>query len=95
MAIYAVGEGWTGALTREHILTTIPGHHDEETTEDGSGKNSNPPVLIYPYDDVQQASVGWGASALLDTQGSLRIVGRPHDLISLLRMNRMPPWLQR
>ena len=90
MAIYAVGEGWTGALTREHIQKTIPGHHDEEQED-----SNNPPVLIYPYDDVQQASVGWGASALLDTQGSLKIVGRPHDLISLLRMNRMPPWLQR
>ena len=92
MAIYAVGDGWTGALTREHILKTIPGHYDEETTD-----NSTPdlPVVIYPYDDIQQAAVGWGASAVLDTQGSLKIVGRPHDLISLLRMNRMPPWLQR
>lgn len=88
MAIYAVGEGWTGALTREHILETIPGQYDEEGTD-------NSPVLIYPDDDIQHATVGWGASAFLDTQGSLRIVGRPHDLISLLRMNRMPPWLQR
>lgn len=108
MAIYAVGDGWTGALTREHILKTIPGHYDEEAgaaenssvnevTGDGetSAKSSNLPVLIYPYDDIQQATVGWGASGFLDTQGSLRIVGRPHDLISLLRMNRMPPWLQR
>ena len=60
MAIYAVGEGWTGALTREHIQKTIPGHHDEELED-----SNNPPVLVYPYDDVQQASVGWGASALL------------------------------
>mmetsp|Transcript_15529 Transcript_15529/g.39096 ORF Transcript_15529/g.39096 Transcript_15529/m.39096 type:complete len:507 (-) Transcript_15529:586-2106(-) len=92
MAIYAVGDGWTGALTREHILKTIPGHYDEEVTE-SSGEDL--PVVIYPYDDIQQAAVGWGASAVLDTQGSLKIVGRPHDLISLLRMNRMPPWLQR
>ena len=106
MAIYAVGEGWTGALTRKHILKTIPGQYDEEVAEDAeageitsecksSEKTSNLPVLIYPYDDIQQATVGWGASAFLDTQGSFRIVGRPHDLISLLRMNRMPPWLQR
>lgn len=106
MAIYAVGEGWTGALTRKHILKTIPGQYDEEVAEDteageitsdgkSSEKTSNLPVLIYPYDDIQQATVGWGASGFLDTQGSFRIVGRPHDLISLLRMNRMPSWLQR
>jgi len=106
MAIYAVGEGWTGALTREHILKTIPGQYDEEVGEEssvreflnknlGNEKLSNLPVLIYPFDDIQQATVGWGISAFLDTQGSVRIVGRPHDLVSLLRMNRMPPWLQR
>jgi len=106
MAIYAVGEGWTGALTRKHILETVPGHYDEELAENNrtrwimnidasNEKNSNLPVLIYANDDVQKATVGWGVSAFLDTQGSVRIVGRPHDLISLLRMNRMPPWLQR
>jgi alpha-tubulin suppressor-like RCC1 family protein len=97
MAIYAVGEGWTGALTREHILKTISGQHDEEATnyDKSNEKTSNLPVVIYPYDDIQQATAGWGVSAFLDTQGSFRIVGRPHDLVSLLRMNRMPPWLQR
>lgn len=106
MAIYAVGEGWTGALTRQHIFKTIPGQYDEDAKEDISvgemtgddkskEKTYNLPVLIYPYDDIQQATVGWGVSAFLDTKGLFRIVGRPHDLISLLRMNRMPPWLQR
>jgi len=105
MAIYAVGDGWTGALTRQHIMDTIPGHYDEEATtvaeeSDGSSSPSSPssyqqPVLLYPHDDVRQATVGWGISAFLDTRGSFKIVGRPHDLISLLRMNRMPPWLQR
>ena len=50
MAIYAVGDGWTGALTREHILKTIPGHYDEEVTE-SSGEDL--PVVIYPYDAIQ------------------------------------------
>lgn len=99
MAIYAVGEGWTGALTRQHILTTIPGQFDEETKNNSSvgdvTSDSDLPVLIYPHDDIQQATAGWGVSAIIDTQGSFQIVGRPHDLISLLRMNRMPPWLQR
>mmetsp|Transcript_50461 Transcript_50461/g.57129 ORF Transcript_50461/g.57129 Transcript_50461/m.57129 type:complete len:537 (-) Transcript_50461:31-1641(-) len=124
MAVYAVGEGFTGALRRENILKTIPGHFDEEVSEEGeqlsatssssdegtssdidnnskmplnlfSSSSSSRPVLIYPNDDIQQATVGWGISAILDTQGALQIVGRPHDLVSLLRLNRMPGFLQR
>jgi alpha-tubulin suppressor-like RCC1 family protein len=82
MAIYAVGEGWTGALGHEHVLKTIPGHFDEEETDK--------PALIYAYDDIQQAAVGWGCSAFLDTQGQIQQIGRPQDLITLFRMNRMP-----
>jgi hypothetical protein len=131
MAIYAVGEGWTGAMRRENILKKIPGHFDEEVSEEGwktsattarsdsdtttssdistnndnessnlfsslsSSSSSSSPVLIYQHDDLQQATVGWGNSAILDTQGVLRIVGRSHDLVSLLRLNRMPGFLQR
>jgi len=113
-AIYGVGEGWTGALTRQHIFKTIPGQFDEEAIDysseeettsasesDGkslqwfSPSSSSRPVLIYSHDDVQHATVGWGVSAFLDTQGTLRIVGRPHDLVSLLRLNRMPGSLRR
>jgi alpha-tubulin suppressor-like RCC1 family protein len=82
MAIYAVGEGWTGALTRKHALETVQGHFDEDT--------SDLPVVIYPHDDIQQAAVGWGCSAFLDTQGQVHMVGRPQDLLTLLRMNRLP-----
>lgn len=82
MAIYAVGEGWTGAMTRKYILDSIPGHADDE--EESS------PVLVYPYDDVVQTSAGWGSSAFLNTQGEVKLVGRPHDLMNLLRLNRLP-----
>jgi alpha-tubulin suppressor-like RCC1 family protein len=127
MAIFAVGEGWTGALTKRHILRNVPGHFDEEYSSEGSrntigndgssGNNggsvlfdsggslsssnssystiSTSPVMIYPYDDIEQASVGWGVTAFIDTQGSVRVVGRPHDVVSLLRMNRMPQFIQR
>jgi len=125
MAVFAVGEGFTGALRRENILKTIPGHFDEEVSEEGeklsatvssnndgissdtdnnnkmslnlfpSPTSSSRPVLLYPNDDIEQATVGWGISALLNTQGALHIVGRPHDLVSLLRLNRMPSFLQR
>lgn len=86
MAIYAVGEGWTGAMTRRHAMETVEGHYDEDTSET--------PRLIYDQDDHQigasKVSAGWGASAYLDTQGGLHLVGRPQDLIQLLRLNRMP-----
>ncbi|VEU40299.1 unnamed protein product, partial [Pseudo-nitzschia multistriata] len=117
-AIYGVGEGWTGALTRQHIFKSIPGQFDEEGagfdgerdpeerphrtgSDDGTSLEwlsppaSPRPVLIYEHDDVQRAAAGWGVSAFLDTRGALRVVGRPHDLVSLLRLNRMPGLLQR
>lgn len=82
MAIYAVGEGWTGAMGQDYVLETIPGHFDEEDTD--------MPALIYAYDDIEQAAVGWGSTAFLDTQGQIQQIGRPQDLITLFRMNRMP-----
>eukprot|EP00536_Pseudo-nitzschia_multiseries_P011802 jgi/Psemu1/207003/e_gw1.422.34.1 len=90
-AIYGVGEGWTGALTRQHIFKTIPGHFDEDVTEPIDDNNNNYDDYDYDYD----AAAGWGASAVLDAKGTLRIVGRPHDLVSLLRLNRMPKLVQR
>jgi alpha-tubulin suppressor-like RCC1 family protein len=121
-AIYACGEGWTGALGQDHLRTSILGHYDEEgdigeedfndTTSDnssrsdadgnGSGGRSadgngdpDPPLLpIYASDDVEQASVGWGTTAYLNTQGHIYMVGKPHDLMSLLRMARMPKMIR-
>lgn len=101
-AVYAVGEGWTGAMTRQYVQATIPGHTDDDNMDyegstfgyearTGVGDESrNKPVLIYPGNDVAQASAGWGASAILDTQGQVKLVGRPHDLMNLLRLHRMP-----
>ena len=82
MAIYAVGEAWTGSFGHDHALKNIRGHYDEEETDE--------PILIYAYDDIQQAAAGWGCTAFLDTQGQIQIVGRPQDLLTLFRMNRMP-----
>lgn len=82
MAIYAVGEAWTGSFGHDHALKNIRGHYDEEETDE--------PILIYAYDDIQQAAAGWGCTAFLDTQGQVQIVGRPQDLLTLFRMNRMP-----
>ena len=85
MAIYAMGEGWTGALGLENATHTIPGHHDYDEDEDTVLQ----PVRIYDG-KVRQASVGWGSTALIDEQGQLQVIGRPQDFISLLRLNRLP-----
>lgn len=88
MAIYGVGEGWTGALTKQYMQETIPGHDDDND-------EVSTPVLLYPYDNVQQVSAGWGSSAFLDQQGQVHVVGRPQDLLSLFRLNRLPQWVRK
>ena len=34
MAVYSVGEGWTGALGTGHLDLHVPGHFDDELHED-------------------------------------------------------------
>lgn len=87
MAIYAVGEGWTGALTQKYSQESIQGHFDESTTDDDLQQH---PVMIYPKDDILQADAGWGCSVFLDKEGQVHMVGRPQDLMTLFRLNRMP-----
>ena len=93
-AVYAVGEGWTGAMTRKHVHHTIPGHVEDDDNDDSgydeNGRSTIQPVLIYPGNDVDHVSAGWGSSAILDTQGRVQLVGRPHDLMNLLRLKRLP-----
>jgi hypothetical protein len=50
-AVYAVGDGWTGALGQKYATSAIAGHHDDE-------EETDTPVLIYP-DKVDQGAVGW------------------------------------
>jgi alpha-tubulin suppressor-like RCC1 family protein len=80
-AVYAVGEGWTGALGKEHAQRVIKGHHDEEETDT--------PLLIYSG-NVKQATVGWGHTCIIDSENKLKLVGRSQDFITLLRLYRLP-----
>jgi alpha-tubulin suppressor-like RCC1 family protein len=86
-AVYAVGDGWTGALGQKYALSAIAGHDDDDGQEEIS------PVLIYP-DKVDQASIGWGSTAILK-DGKVYMVGRPHDLVSLLRLYRLPNFIRK
>ncbi|KAG7372668.1 regulator of chromosome condensation RCC1 repeat protein [Nitzschia inconspicua] len=111
-AVYAVGEGWTGAMTQQYLQASVPGHFDEDplllqetnvtvtTTSNQQQQQQQQqqqyqrPVVIYPYDDIQQVAVGWGTTALINTQGRVQLVGRPHDVMTLLRLNRMPTMIR-
>jgi alpha-tubulin suppressor-like RCC1 family protein len=77
-------------MTRKYVQDTIPGHLEDD--DDGAYENggSGMPVMIYPGNDVDQVSAGWGSSAILDTHGQVKLVGRPHDLMNLLRLKRLP-----
>lgn len=86
-AVFAVGEGWTGALGTGRFDETIAGHDDEEDVTDV-------PVLLYNgKEPVSSLSLGWGHTALIVNQ-QLLLTGRPHDFSSLLRLRRLPRWMR-
>lgn len=86
MAVYAVGEGWTGALGTGSLDQSVSGHDDEEQLID-------PPVLVYPG-AVRSVAAGWGHSAVVTEEGRLLVCGRPHDFLTLLRLKRLPSFLR-
>jgi hypothetical protein len=96
MAVYAFGQGWTGALGTGKFDQHLKGHDDEE--------DPDMPTLLYDG-DVLSAAAGWGHSVLVTnefisqgTQGHfdqrLLVTGRPHDFQALLRLYRFPPFLR-
>ena len=88
MSIYALGEGWTGALGGAHLNASIPGHDDEDVED-----LVQEPLLIYKG-KVQKVSTGWGHTLLIDDKGQLQVIGRPHDFQTLLRLRRLPQLLR-
>lgn len=96
--LFALGEGWTGALGSGRLDDSIRGHHDYEDVYD----ESNPihPLLVYSTSDtIHACSVGWGHTAIAvggkDKSPSLLVTGRPHEVSSLLRLQRLPAWFRR
>jgi alpha-tubulin suppressor-like RCC1 family protein len=98
MAVYAMGEGWTGALgiggTSSSLTRTVPGHDDEyEEVLDGIGE-LDPPICVYEG-PVVSAAAGWGHSCLITEHDyKLLVCGRPHDFSALLRLKRLPTFLR-
>ena len=87
MSIYAIGEGWTGALGITHLRANIPGHNDEDVDPQQEA------LLIYKG-HVKQVSAGWGHTLLIDEKNQLQVVGRPHDFQTLLRLRRLPHFIR-
>lgn len=89
LAVYAVGEGWTGALGTGRLDETIRGHFDEEDL-------SELPKLVHDDNDndgITSISLGWGHTAMVRNQ-QLWVTGRPHDFSALLRLRRLPRWIR-
>jgi alpha-tubulin suppressor-like RCC1 family protein len=102
--LYAVGEGWTGALGTGRFDQTIVGHYDnDDTAVEASTESSRPVRMIFDAtasttddkdascDSVDSScvAVGWGHTAVLRDQ-KLWVTGRPHDFSNLLRLRRLP-----
>jgi hypothetical protein len=91
LAVYAVGEGWTGALGTGRFDETIAGHDDDDYNN-GDENNLRLPIQIYDT-SVQATAVGWGHTAVIPAgdKPTLLVTGRPHDFSALLRLHRLPP----
>jgi alpha-tubulin suppressor-like RCC1 family protein len=88
MAIYAMGDGWTGALGTGTLTDAFPGHDDEYEEE-----HLDPPVCVYGG-PIKSAAAGWGHSALVTSDSRLLVCGRPHDFSALLRLKRLPAFIR-
>jgi len=83
LAVYTLGDGWTGALGTGSLKSYAAGHDDEE---------ADAPFLIHdgPVDSV---SAGWGHTAFT-SNGSLYVSGRAYELSSLMKLKRLPSFLR-
>lgn len=92
-AIYALGEGWTGALGNGTLDLTSPDYGKTLTkmnffcSEEG--------------EEVEDIATGWGHTAIISSTSSttgvgtkrrrrLYICGRPHEFRTILRLKRLP-----
>jgi alpha-tubulin suppressor-like RCC1 family protein len=86
MAVYTIGDGWTGALGTGSLESFAAGHDDQEEPD------SDQPFKIHDG-PVTAAAAGWGHTAFV-SNGDLHVCGRPHELSSLLRLKRFPKFMR-
>jgi alpha-tubulin suppressor-like RCC1 family protein len=91
-AVYAVGDGWTGALGTGRVDQCIPGHFVQEEMMEYT-ETSQEPICVYEFEDDKDTnhfvSTGWGHSALVDHY-RLFLCGRPHEFSALMRLRKFP-----
>ena len=63
-SVYALGEGWTGALGTGRVDQTIAGHADHDDSPERRSA-ADAPVCMYTGRRVLSCAVGWGHSALV------------------------------
>jgi alpha-tubulin suppressor-like RCC1 family protein len=92
-SLYAVGEGWTGALGTGRFDETIQGHQDDDET----GGSTDMPVKVLlqseTFTNIKSVAVGWGHTAMI-ANDQVFVTGRPHDFSNLLRLRRLPKVLR-
>ncbi|GKY93733.1 hypothetical protein MPSEU_000340400 [Mayamaea pseudoterrestris] len=99
--LYAVGEGWTGALGTGRFDQIIVGHEDNDDDEfESNGSDQNMPVKLLLTESTgaenpnfTSVAVGWGHTAFISND-KLYVTGRPHDFSNLLRLRRLPRFLR-
>lgn len=97
LAVYAVGEGWTGALgTGRFDQNIVPGHYDEELQEDFQEETLPDEIIPMYTGAVHSVALGWGHTAVVSAQqpNELLVTGRPHDFSALLRLKRLPKFIR-
>eukprot|EP00590_Aulacoseira_subarctica_P000961 CAMPEP_0172427228 /NCGR_PEP_ID=MMETSP1064-20121228/41131_1 /TAXON_ID=202472 /ORGANISM="Aulacoseira subarctica , Strain CCAP 1002/5" /LENGTH=638 /DNA_ID=CAMNT_0013171329 /DNA_START=204 /DNA_END=2120 /DNA_ORIENTATION=+ len=85
--IYALGEGWTGALGNGTLDLTSPDYGETFTK-------------MNFFSDVEAIAAGWGHTAITTRneatgKRNLFVCGRPHEFRTLLRLKRLPEFVRK
>lgn len=91
LAVYAIGDGWTGAMGTGSLDSFVPGHDDDDVE---ILEAEDKPLLVYEG-SVKDVAAGWGHSAFISEDGSLFVSGKPYDFSTLLRTRRLPQFLRK
>ena len=99
---YGFGQQWTGALSRGAdglFLEEAPELKPDEIQQFGLCQEMVPLLGLEDGERVIDASAGWGHSVVVvqengGTKTKLKVCGRPHDFQTLLRLRRLPDFVQ-
>lgn len=93
-AVYAVGEGWTGALGNGRPHVDVMGHFDDNLGDDQTQIVRSATTTPMYTGKTKAVALGWGHTAILTESNQLLVTGRPYDFSILLRLSRLPKWVR-